>query len=358
MRLMCFVPYCSVVMQTLTQLKPRLADDISKRCGVYLDGYSQHSTHVSFSGTPENVQQARKEFELHASSVFQYSVPKEIPLRLLNSAMKALQEAGLHVAILKDDSGTHIGSFSDADINKLKQVLQGKPYQNFVPVHGEVSSLSEDALEELCGSDCVSVRKEEEKILIKGFVKEDVQQARALLQTSIKVMMSSSQSIVCTPEQEAYILHMLTSKKCSDRARQLKTTLPASISLSKEKRKVILKGTQDERDASTKILLESVPLHYKCFPFNCHAALYSQIKQQVLKQHVTVESIKVETQEEKKEGKQEAHKFSVILFANNAFDLESALQDLKVGTVIVCSLLHYKNCQFTCDCCDEFHLFL
>ena len=334
-RLICVVLYCSLVMQTLTQLKPGLADDISKRCGVYVDGYGQHSTQVSFSGTSENVRQAREEFERQVSSVFLYNVPKETPLRLLNSAVKLLQNDGLSIAVLEDDAGTHVGSFSNADIEKLKRVLQRKPYQNSVPVHEEVSSHSEDALEELCSSDCVRVRKEEEKILIEGFVKEDVQQARALLQKSIKVVMSSSHSLVCTPEQEAYLLHVLTSKKCSDRAQQLKASLPASLYPSKEKRKIFLKGTQDERDVCTKVLLESVPVHYRTCPFTCHPAFYSQMERQVLKQHVTVESIKVEeAQEEKKEGKKEAHKFSVILFANNATDLESAVRDLKVGTGI------------------------
>lgn len=319
---MC-VALLRVALLTLVELQPNLDTQLSQKHAVHVDGYHKESTKLHFTGTPNGVLQARKEAEAHIACVCKSPLPSNLTPQLISSLVCYFTQERIKATICEEAETKYICCCSPDDLKRAKERVT-KPYMNTLDMQEGLESVEVATLQEMCGSNRVRVSLKGKMITIEGFCRDDVQLSKQQLQSKLIKKTMAKEPLFCTSEQQLYLAHLLDKKVEGE---SIKQSLPASIFCSKDE--IILIGTAQEREVTTKALLQRVPPHHRSVPFSCHMSIFFLAEKHILQQSSSVEWIRDEASATSKKG------FRIALFSSQVEPLEAVYCRLQVRIIII-----------------------
>ena len=279
-------------MAALMELFPQLPAEISKKYGTNMSGYHSDSSVIRFDGPPASVEAARRELDEIVCNSLKDEIRVEFPLKLLCSVKKRLQLENIQSYLesmslsASQTSRVMLCSFSKSDHERAIKILTSKPYENYMAVSSQsdidrISSHPENSFAKLEETYLVAFVTTEDKIFIRGFVKENVHAVHKLLVTSPVRKVP----LACSPEQAQYLRYVLIEQPGED-AKSFLSSLPATVLADRSKSGILLSGNTQAIEATQTQILEGpflTGLLHRCFPFECNFKFLSQIRDHVLK---------------------------------------------------------------------------
>lgn len=255
--------------------------------------------------------------ERHIASVRKSPVPFGLSPQLVSLAVQCFTERGIKATLCNEAGITYLCCCSPDVLTTAIQYLN-KPFVNTIPLEGE-KSIDAKVLQERCGSTSVIISLKGDTVVVEGFKEEQVQSATKHLQSELAKRTTERTPLSCSLEQQLYLNNLITKKPEME---GFKRSLPATVSCWKGK--IYLKGTVEEREASSKALIQSIPPHHRSVSFNCHMSFYHLIEKHVLKGS-SLERIRdgVGSAPSKKE-------FKIVLFGHQVEQLEAVHSKLQV----------------------------
>jgi len=228
---------------------------------------------------PLVLKQARAEIDMLVCRSLSTELDIGFPSALLASVKKRFQADKIqaHISILphSEVSKVTVCSFSKNDHDLAVKVLTDGPCEKLVRVP------TQDVIEQIKIHPCqsftklssdfsVAIHTTPNMVTIQGFLLHDVQSVQKLLNKLVKDLSVKTVPLSCTPEQTAYLKHVLIDNP-SEEAKSLVATLCVQVSYNKGK--IILSGTPETVEAAkTQLisgpLLDGLQMHL--FHFNCH----------------------------------------------------------------------------------------
>ena len=280
-------------MAALLEIYPNLASVITQKHHVTVSGYHEDSSVIKFEGPPNSIEAAQAEIDMLVcrSLITELDIP--FPNILLASAKKRLQADKIqaHISVLPHTvvSKVTICSFSKNDHDQAVKVLRDGPCEEqLVPVHTQdvieqIKLHPHQGFAKLSADFSVAIRTTANMVAIQGFLMNDVQSVQRLLNKLVKELSVKLVPLPCTPEQTAYLKHVLINHP-SEEAKSLVATLCVEVSYSRGK--IFLSGTPETVEvAKTQLISGSLldGLQIRLFSFNCHFKFLSQIELYVLR---------------------------------------------------------------------------
>lgn len=279
-------------MAALLEIYPNLASSITQKHHISVSGYQEGSSVIKFEGSSTGIEAARAEIDMLVCRSLSTELDIAFPSVLLSSAKKRFQADKIqaHISILphSEVSKVTVCSFSKNDHDLAVKVLRDGPCEKLVRVS------TQDVIEQIKIHPCqsftklssdfsVAIHTTPNMVTIQGFLLHDVQSVQKLLGKLVKDLSVKTVPLSCTPEQTAYLKHVLIDNP-SEEAKSLVATLCVQVSYTKGK--IILSGTPETVEAAkTQLisgpLLDGLQMHL--FHFNCHFKFLSQIELYVLR---------------------------------------------------------------------------
>ena len=327
--------HCRLTLLALVELKCDLATKISQQYTVQIDGYHRESTKLYFTGTSENVVLAKKDMETYIGRVCKTNLPGSLSPQLISLATLIFSKPGAKGVILSSDSGAKcVYCCSQEELAECEKLL-AKPSTSTIAV-GDPSTIDIEMVRSKVDCNTVVVSLKEKAILIQGFDKKHVHQAKKLIQpeVEVKVEPASQALLACTVIQRLY-LHNLLEKLPEGEA--VKQSLPVTISC--EKDGIYIMGVAQDREAASHTLLEKVPGHNRSISFTCHKNMYYVIEKHILQPS----SASVEWIRDDWDSKPTC--FKIVLFSRKAKHVERVRKNLEVTEymIIVISVLIFVH---------------
>ena len=343
------------------ELYPDLPRSMSDKYGVTLTGFQENTVLLKIDGSQSGVPGARTEID-SLFACFQISVVRTQQVfssNLLMSAKKRLRNENIvaclfHASLNCPD--VTICSFSDDNQEKAVKIVTSKPSVRYVPFQPN-PSLNEIPFDEVATEFSVSIdtNEVEQKIYIRGFVRQDVISAQEEIQGLICKGSVQFSPIVCSPEQ---ILYLSCKLKCpNETTQQVLHALPAEV-VTEPNRDPHFKGSLVDIESSQKQLVEGpllCGLKHQSFTFKAQHKFYLQIEQHVLKpmklEHPDFEYVKSGPEGEpsirkgsRGSTKAEESEFTITVFSQNSEVFQGAVSALKNVTrcVKTLSVTHSK----------------
>ena len=322
-------------MAALLEIYPNLASKINEKHHVTISGYHEDSSVIKFDGPPNSIDAARAEIDVLVCRSLRSELDIPFPSTLLASAKKRFQadKIQVHISILPHSvvSKVTVCSFSKNDHDRAVKVLRDGPCEKMVPVRTQdvieqIKLHPHQGFAKLSADFSVAIRTTANMVAIQGFLMHDVQSVQGLLNKLVKELSVKIVPLSCTPEQTAYLKHVLIDHP-SEEAKSLVATLRVEVSYSRGK--IFLSGSPETIDvAKTQLINGSLldGLQMRLFSFNCHFKFLSQIELYVLRPFqdrnlefiYTTESeknTKGSGKQEKNAPKTEEQLFKIIVFS-------------------------------------------
>ena len=328
----------SSLVSVLVELHPDLPQQISAKHGVTLVGYTVNSTKLSFEGPSQAINEARSLVQAKIRSVCPISLPT-LPPPLLRSAKKMCTSADISVVIFEKKKEVEVYC-SDSDLQRVEDIFRKKPFKNEINLKTLSNIPSENELYELAGCDSVYIQLDEEKIVLQGFSKEEVQAVKKTLLNLLKKM-KSEETLSCTKEQKAFLLRLLEDENPTGDSLDLLNSLPIKPTV--QKRDILISGTKEQREQTAKSLIDYVP-HFTSshsLKLTNHRYLIPLIEAHVLRKMWCVDYI-VQT-ESVARGRDKSIVVVIMLYSRNKIDLDNTKTSLEVNTYYICTSMFYLH---------------
>ena len=338
--------FYSFKIEALLELKDDLCDVILKKYRVRVRGFTLGSTKLIFEGNSSSLSLARSAVETTLSSVKQSPLPS-LPAPLMRSALSLCNKEGLNCTVLDHNNQSLLVCLSDDHLQKAERIFKRKPYTNFVRI-SDADSYPVDLLSNIVKSESVQVELSEDSIFLKGFDKEEVQEARKEIEEFIRSAVKQEE-VSCTPEQKAYIKKEFNSA-------ELKSRFPNVVI---HKDSICVQGSQEERRQSSMSLLGLVPPFCATVVLECDRRFLSLLEQQVMQPH-GIEYIETSDGQRQYRGRGRGGKGGgtrggggsneLKLFLYSSRSLDETVDELKVNMNFECTygthLMRYRSCNF------------
>ena len=290
---------------------------------MQIDGYHRESTKLYFSGTTDNVVLAKKDMETHIACVCKSFLSTTLSPQLVSLATLFFSKPGAKGVLLTTDSGAKcVYCCSQEELAECEKLI-AKPSTSTISVE-DLSTIDIEALKSKVDCNTVAVSLKEKAIVIEGFEKKQVRQARRVLQQEVEVTAvepePASQALLpCTLVQRLYLHNLL---ERMPEGEMLKQSLPVTVSCDKDG--IYIMGIAQDRETSSHTLLEKVPPHHRYVAFSCHKSVYSVIEKHILQPSGTVEWVR-DDWDSKPSG------FKVVLYSRKVKQIERVHKNLKVS---------------------------
>ena len=337
------------------KIRPALPKEMKEQYGVSLIGLQEGTMPLKLDGPQSGVSKAHAVMG-HIISSFQMSeVHTQVVLtsNLLVSLTKRFENEGISVCV-SQKPGSHdatIYSFSSEHQKRAVNIVTSKPSIRHVPFTTN-PSLQHSLLDKIAEDLSVSVEttEAEQKIYIRGFVREDVLSAQERVKDCMLKLSVQFAPIECSPQQILYLRYKLDFQR--EATQGILDALPAEV-LIEPNRPPHFKGSPVDIAQSQKQLLEGpllCGLQFRTFTFRGQHKFYLQLEQHVLKplkrEHPSFEYIKEDSEGElanwkgrRRSTKSEEAQFMVTVFSQHSKVFETAVADLENVTPTVKTLI-------------------
>ena len=332
----------------MLSLFPQLSVGLSLKYNITMVGFHKGSTVIKFDGSPTAVHDARQEVEKLLSNFVMQEVLFQHPTVLVDSLKKRFQEEDIRVhldQLPEATSSLHMYSFSRVHLNRALTILEDKPFESCIRIYpGTDLSKLIDACNAAILKKGYTVallmpsedRGAEGKLVVYGFLRQEVQSAQQLLETLVDHFTMKIAPLQCTPEQMTYVKHFLLENP-NQKAQLLLEALAPHVQVTSQEDTVLLSGTSEAIQKANTQILESHLLQGVFFdttPFNCHSDFLAQIQHYIIKpleQEGHLNVLFTYNKSPPSSAESSTTTFSISVFSRKVEDLTQASSLLKVN---------------------------
>ena len=305
------------------QLEPNLPQLIQSMYGISIKGYNADSSSIELDTVCGDAVKVHSLIEEKVASLCTVAVSL-IPSPLVNAGKKACSTLPVIVTVSRNE--IVLISSSEEILEKAKDAFTRKPYVNAVQLSRFNETCLSFSFTDRFTFDYVNVRRDEDKLVLEGFDKVDVQAAKKevtkFLDENFKKNDEANSEVflACSEPQLAYLSRLLQSNE-SDKFLK---NLPAVVNL--KAGNVCICGSKEEIAETSDSLLSTIPGHSS----HTLRVKNSRFLKPLLEQH-TLTTVDHIFGPQEKDAKEKCDKVTVFLFNSDLTALTEVGKTLNVS---------------------------